>query len=52
MFDRNPGGRDELLQFIEEEWERIDPHLLYRLAHSMKDRCAAVIASAGHKVSY
>jgi hypothetical protein len=52
VFDRNPGGRSELLQFIEEEWDRTDPQLLYRLAHSMIKRCADVIASAGHRLSY
>lgn len=52
VYDRNPNGCEELLQFIQEEWGRTDPQLLIKLAHSMIDRCLAVIASNGHKVKY
>jgi hypothetical protein len=52
VFDRNPNGREELMEFIEEEWERTDPQLLVRLAHSMIKRCADVIASEGHRIKY
>lgn len=43
---------DELERILKEEWEALDADLLKSLAHSMPQRCAAVIANAGHKAPY
>jgi transposase len=43
---------DELERILKEEWEALDETLLKSLAHSMPQRCAAVIANHGHKAPY
>lgn len=49
---RCPSNITELRQMLVEEWERIDRHYLICLAHSMIDRCRAVISCRGFKTKY
>ena len=42
----------EVEQVLREEWEGLDTALLASLAHSMPARCAAVVASRGHRAPY
>lgn len=43
---------DEVEQVLREEWEALDHSLLTRLAHSMPNRCKAVVHNRGHKAPY
>lgn len=50
--DRNPRGVDELLEFIEDEWNKTPLELLQKLARSMKTRLQMVIQKNGAKIAY
>ena len=39
-------------QIVSEEWDRMEPELLVKLANSMIQRCQKVIQSKGHKIDY
>ena len=43
---------DELQDAIAKEWDLIDPEFMRKLARSMPDRCAAVIAAEGSHTKY
>jgi transposase len=42
----------ELRSVIQGEWDKIEPELLHKLAHSMPARCRAVIDAAGWHTKY
>ena len=42
----------ELTRCIKLEWSKLEPALLYRLAHSMFKRCARVLERQGRKTDY
>jgi transposase len=52
VYSRDPRTMDGLKRIIREEWMAIDPELLHRLADSMPDRLAAVIAADGGPTKY
>jgi transposase len=49
---RWPSSITELMEILSEEWEATDPEYLARLAHSMIDRCKAVVACRGFMTKY
>lgn len=49
---RNPANIKQLETVVKDEWKRTNPILLAHLAHSMPQRCRAVIANHGHRTSY
>jgi transposase len=49
---RFPSNTTELKQILVEEWESTDPNFLITLAHSMINRCKAVIVCRGFKTKY
>lgn len=49
---RRPHNTQQLEQYLGEEWEATDPNFLISLAHSMPDRCKAVVLNQGHRTHY
>jgi len=43
---------EELQDVIADEWDRVEPETLQKLAHSMPTRCQAVIDAAGWHTKY
>ena len=52
VYARNPSSEAALKQIVSEEWDKIEPELLVKLANSMIQRCEKVILSKGHKIDY
>jgi mannose-6-phosphate isomerase-like protein (cupin superfamily) len=50
--NRCPSNKAELMEILNEEWAAIDREFLASLAHSMIDRCKAVVACRGFKTKY
>jgi hypothetical protein len=47
-----PASINELQDVIAAEWDKVDSDLMRKLAHSMPERCAAVIAAEGWHTKY
>lgn len=50
--NRCPSNKAESMEILNEEWAAIDGEFLASLAHSMIDRCKAVVACRGFKTKY
>lgn len=49
---RMPKNRDELMQFMNEEWQNIPESVIKELIRSMRRRCELVIRENGERISY
>ena len=52
VYKRNVSPRDELKQFLIEEWTQISPARCHQLVMSMQRRCQAVIKYKGYSTGY
>jgi transposase len=49
---RRPSNIDELEQFLNEEWKRVEKVTLVNLIRSMTKRCQVLIDSRGERINY
>jgi transposase len=52
VFDRNPCGEDELREFLEDEWSKIEQDEIDKLIDSMIARCLQCLERQGARIDY